>query len=151
MTISEKVTEDMKAALKAREADKVSVLRMLLAELKNEGIEIGKRDKLDQEDETRVLRRAIKRRHEAAEQYDLGHRPELAAKERNEATILESYLPAGMGEDTVRKILQETIREVGGAGPTDIGKVMKSAMAKLKGQADGALVKKLATELLARQ
>lgn len=141
MAIKEKMNEDLKAALKSRDAIKVSALRMLLSEIHNK--EIEKRQALTDEDALRVLVSEKKKHQDSISQFQAGGRQDLADKERSELNIIESYLPEPLGEENLRKI----IREVIGSDPaSDFGKVMKAVMAKVKARSDGALVAKLVKE-----
>jgi uncharacterized protein len=140
------VEQHMKDALRARETERLQTLRMLLAEIKNKSIELG-RD-LDRDEFTAVVRKAIKQRHEAAQQFEQGKRPELQAKELREAGLLEVYLPAQVSEDDLRQAIRELVAERGLAGPAGIGPVMKEMMKRFGGAADGATVNRIAREVL---
>jgi uncharacterized protein len=139
------VERDLKEALRARETERLQTLRMLLAEVKNRSIELG-RD-LEREEFTALVRKGIKQRHEAAQQYE-GRRPELQAKELREAEHLERYLPAQVSEDDLRQAIRELIAERGLSGPAGIGPVMKEMLKRFGGAADGATVNRIAREVL---
>lgn len=143
-----KITEDMKAAMKAGEKDKVGTLRMISAEAKNKRIE-KKVEALSDEDVIGVLAGMKKKRLEAAETYDQGGRAELAEKERAEAALIESYLPAQLSDADLEKLVAEAVAQTGAAGLKDMGKVIGAVMAKAKGQADGARVSALVKKKLA--
>ena len=149
----------------AKEELKVSVLRLLNSSLKNK--EMEKRTKLakaGQQDEVILVKESqlldeevltvigteVKRRKDSMEQYKNGGRPELAAQEERELAILAAYLPEQMGEETVRKIVIESIKESGAASIADLGKVMKVLMSKVKGKADGGMVNKVVKEELGK-
>ncbi len=145
----QKISEDLKTAMKAGETEKRDVLRMLDAMLKNVEIEKMKRETgLTEEESMEVVSRAVKQRKDAITQYEAGGRPELAEKEKKEVEILMAYLPAQMSEEKVREAVAEIIAASGVTSKADIGKVMGQAMGKLKGQADGNLVKKIVEESL---
>jgi len=144
--ISEKLSDDFKAALKAGDRNKVSILRMVKASVKNREIEKG--SSLDDEEIYAVLRSFVKKAHEAIEQFSKAGRTELADKEKQELEVLQSYLPQQLGADEIKRIIREAVAESGAAGPKDVGKVMKAVMAKTKGQADGKLVSSLVKEML---
>ena len=147
--LKQKIFEDMKSAMKAGEVLKRETLRMLDAMIKNTEIEKMKKDKgLNDEEVRTVIARAIKQRRDSVEQYEKGGRPELADKEKKEIEILAIYLPAQMGEAEVKKIVAETITQIGATSKAEIGKVMGPIMGKLKGQADGNLVRKIVEEIL---
>jgi uncharacterized protein YqeY len=120
----------MTAAMKARDADRVGALRLLLSELQ-------KSAKEGSEDEIAVLRRERKRRLDAASQFRAGGRPELAEREEAESLLIEGYLPAELDDSELDVIVRDAIAETSAAGPRDMGKVMKAVMAKAEGRADG--------------
>ena len=141
MTLVETVKQDLVAAMKAREADRVGALRMVLSELQKSAKEGGA-------DEQAVLRRERKRRLESAAAFRDGGREELAELEEAEARLIEVYLPAEMPEAELRGIVRESIAETGASSPKDLGQVMKATMAKVQGRADGKRVSALAREEL---
>jgi uncharacterized protein YqeY len=130
VSLLEQVRTDMTAAMKARETDRVSALRLLLSELQ-------KAAKEGSADELAVLRRERKRRLEAATQFREGDRPELAEREESEAELIEQYLPAALDDVQLDALVRDAIAETSAAGPQDMGKVMKAVMAKAEGRADG--------------
>ncbi|MFA6047552.1 MAG: GatB/YqeY domain-containing protein [Parcubacteria group bacterium] len=149
MSIKQKISDDLKSAMKAGETEKRDVLRMLDSMVKNTEIEKKKREEgLTDEEVIEVVTRAVKQRKDSIAQYESGGRPELAEKEQKEIDILMAYMPEQMGEEEVRKIVKEVISETGAQGAASIGKVMGPAMARLKGKADGTLVKKIVEEEL---
>lgn len=150
MSLKQKIFEDLKTAMKAGETEKRDVLRMLDSMIKNTEIEKMKREEgLSDAEVMEVIARAVKQRRDAVAQYESGGRPELAEKESKEMEILMAYMPAQLDEEAVRAVVQEIIASSGVTGKAEIGKVMGPAMAKLKGQADGNLVKKIVEESLA--
>jgi uncharacterized protein YqeY len=139
MTLVERVEKDLIAALKAQEALKLSVLRMMKAALTNKRIELGKA--LDDAAAMAVLRTLVKQRHDSVEAYRKGGRDDLADKETAEIKIVEGYLPAAASDEEIAAAVEGAIAETSAAGPKDLGKVMKAAMAKLAGKnADGKRV-----------
>ena len=132
MSIVEQVEKDLPAALKAQQALKLSVLRMMKAALKNKQVELGKPP--DDAQAVAVLRTLVKQRHESVEQFRLGRRNDLADKEEAEIKIIEGYLPAAATEEEIDAAVAAAIAETGAAGPRDLGKVMKAAMARLAGR-----------------
>jgi uncharacterized protein YqeY len=132
MPIVEEVEKDLPVALKAREALKLSVLRMMKAALKNKQVELGK--PLDDTQAVGVLRTLVKQRHESVEQFRQGGRQDLADKEAAEIKIIESYLPAAATDEEIEAAVVASIAETGAAGPRDLGNVMKASMAKLAGK-----------------
>jgi len=144
--LKQKIFEDLKAAMREGNAEKRDTLRMLDSMVKNVEIEKKKREiGLSDEEVQEVVAKAIKQRKDAIAQYTEGGREELAEKEKKEIEFLSNYMPAQMGEEEVRKIVRETISE---SGETDMGKAMGLSMAKLKGKADGAIVRKIVEEEL---
>jgi uncharacterized protein YqeY len=140
------VERDVKEALRARDNERLQTLRMLLAEIKNKSIELG-RDP-DRDEFTSLVRKGIKQRQEAAQQYEQGKRPELRDKELREVGYLEHYLPAQASEDDLRQAIREVVAERGLTGPSGIGPVMKELMKRFGGAADGATVNRIAREIL---
>lgn len=128
MTISERVQQDMVAAMKAREEARLSTIRMIKTALKNK--EIDKRAPLDDQEAMAVLNTMIKQRKESIEQFTKGNRPELAEKEAAEITLIEGYLPKAVGADEIDSKVKETIAEMGSPTIKDMGAVMKNVMAK---------------------
>jgi uncharacterized protein YqeY len=167
MNIQEQLQQDLKAAMRGGEKQRVEVIRMALAALKNAQIALVKEayDKAGGEaagasvDRTialsdtamqETLAKEVKRRHDAAELYHKGGREDLATAEEAEAAILETYLPRQMTPEELRPQVEAAIRELGGAGPADMGKVMPALMQRFKGQADGRVISQLAREILGK-
>jgi uncharacterized protein YqeY len=146
----QRVEADLKAALKAGEKERLSTLRLLLTDVKNERIRRG--EEVDEETFTAVVRRALKQRAEAAESYRKGGRPELADKEEREAAVLEGYLSKQASEDEVRAAVEEIAAAENLSGAQAMGPLMKAALARLGASADGKTVSRIAREVLtARQ
>src|ERR1700712_5748760 len=122
-TPQQRIETDVKAALKAGEKEKLSTLRMLLGEIKNE--KIRRMGEVDEAGFVSLVRKAIKQREESAAQYKTGGREELAANEESEAKILETYLPAQVDEEQIRAAIQEVVASRGLSGPAAIGPIMK--------------------------
>lgn len=141
MSLADTVKQDLAAAMKAREKDRVGALRLVLNELQKAAKEGGG-------DELAVLRRERKRRLESAGAFRDAGRDELATGEEAEARIIESYLPAQLGEDELRAIVAAAVAETAASSPRDMGAVMKVAMAKAAGNADGRQVSALVREAL---
>ncbi|HEY1539945.1 MAG TPA: GatB/YqeY domain-containing protein [Solirubrobacteraceae bacterium] len=141
MTLVDTVKQDLVTAMKAREADRVGALRLVLSELQ-------KSVKEGDGDEIAVLRRERKRRLESAAAFRDGGREELADGEEAEARIIESYLPAEMPEAELRGIVRESIAETGASSPKDLGQVMKATMGRVAGRVDGKRVSAIAREEL---
>lgn len=147
--LKEQIQKDMITAMKAQERMKTDALKMIKAEIMK--FETSGADKVaDDEAVMQIVSRAIKQRKEAAEGFQKGGNQEMADKEMQEAAIYQAYLPAQMSEDEVKKIISDTISEIGASGPADMGKVMAAIMPKVKGKADGALINRLVKESLTK-
>lgn len=145
-TPQERIQNDLKESMKARDAERTSTLRMLLAELKNERIKLG--HEVGEEEFARVLQRGVKQRQDSIEQYRKADREDLAGKEDREAQVLSAYLPEQVSEDEVRRAIEEVVREQALHGPAGIGAVMKTVLPKYQGRIDGKTVQRLAREVL---
>ena len=141
MTLVDTVTQDVASAMRAGEKDRVSALRLVLSELQ-------KNAKEGTADELAILRRERKRRLESAAAFRDAGRGELADGEEAEARIIETYLPAELGDDELRAIVAAAVAETGAQSPKDMGQVMKAAMAAVDGRADGKRVSALVREAL---
>jgi uncharacterized protein YqeY len=140
------IESDLRQALKAGEKRRVATLRLLLSELQNEKIRTG-RDLSDDEAEA-VIRRAVKQRREAIDQYTRGGREDLARGETEELAILEAYLPAALTEPEVETAIRQIIREKGFSSARDVGLVMKELMAAHRGRVEGKRAQEIARRLL---
>jgi uncharacterized protein YqeY len=146
----EKLNEDYKEAVRNKDETKRNTINLLLSALKYRQIELRASGKeLTDEEIIGVISKEIKKRKEAIELYEKGNRQDLAEKEKRELEILESYMPKQLSEEELLKIIDETIKSVGASSPSDVGKVMKELMPKVKGKADGSLVKSLVEKRLA--
>jgi hypothetical protein len=144
--IREQLAEDMKTAMREKAADRLSTIRMMRSEILNKDKEKG--DETSEEDILKLLQSMVKRREEAAEQFDKGERSELAAKERTEILVVQGYLPAQMDDDAVRLAAEAAIEETGAASIKEMGKVMGVLSKQLAGQATGARISQIVKELL---
>jgi uncharacterized protein len=129
MSLVERVTKDLTAAMKARDAARTSTLRMAKAALKNR--EIDKHAPLDEAETIRVLQGLVKQREDSAAQYEAAKRPELAEKERAEIAVLRAYLPAEVGDEEIAAVVKAAIAETGAVSAKDMGRAMKAALAAL--------------------
>jgi uncharacterized protein YqeY len=146
MSLLQKFDDDLKTALKTSDSLKVSVLRMAKAALKNR--QIDKREELSEEDIISVILTLTKQRKESIEQFSKGGREDLAEKERQELSILQSYLPKQLTIEELDKIIIETIKESSAEGIKDMGKVMRLVMPRVKGAIDGKIVNQRVKDLL---
>ena len=135
------ITHDLTQAMKAREEPRLSTLRMLKAELQKLQADKGRGAEITDEDVYTVIRRLIKQRKDAAEQYSAGGASERAEEELSEVKILEPYLPKQLGDDELDAMISEAAKEINASSPKDMGKLMKAVMSKAKGLADGSRVK----------
>lgn len=142
----DQIQTDLKSAQLNRNELKVSTLRLLLSEIKNQ--EIAKGSPLSDEDIISVVQREVKKRKEAAAGFRSGGREESAVKEESEAKVLEGYLPAQMNNEELTKLVQESINEVGAGSMADMGKVMGVVMGRVKGRVDGTIVSGIVKEKL---
>lgn len=146
MSLNEKISEDLKNAMKAKDELRISCLRMLKASMKNKEVEKG-RELEDVEIQT-VISSLVRKAKEAQKEFRRGDREDLALKEEQEAKIFYEYLPQQLSSEEIEKTLQEIISELSAKDPKDLGKVMKEAMARMAGQAEGKAVNEIARKLL---
>ncbi len=147
--LKQKLKEELKQSMLAKDEIKTSTLRMLLSAINYYEIQKGGAGyEATDEDVISVIQKEVKQRKDSIEQFKLGGREELAQKEQKELEILQKYLPEQMSEDEIKKIVDEAVLQTGATSPQDIGKVMGVVMPKVKGKADGALVNKIVREKL---
>ena len=138
MTLQQRVDSDLKEAMRAKEATKLGVLRMLKSALKYAAIaKSGAEAELSDAEAVQVIRKQAKQRQDSIESFEKGGRAELADKEKEELAILNTYLPQGMSPDELEKVVRETIAEIGATSKAQMGAVMKALQAKVAGRADG--------------
>lgn len=140
--LKERLTQDLKDALKSGDSKRRTILGMAMSAIKNK--EIEKRSELNDEEIVSVIATEIKKRKDSIEQYQKGGRPELAEGERKEAEMLMAYMPEQMSEEDVRVEVRKAIKEMG--LPAQAGKVIGVVMAKVKGKTDGQVVSRLVKE-----
>jgi uncharacterized protein YqeY len=148
MALTDQLQSDLTTAMKARDAETVGTLRMVMAAVKNQRVAAGQSGDITDEQTIELLTREAKKRTEAAEAYDAADRAELAEKERRELEIIRRYLPEQLDEGTIRGFVDEAIAETGASGPGDLGRVMSAVMPKVKGRADGKVINALVRERL---
>jgi uncharacterized protein len=145
-SLVEKIAQDLKEAIKAKNEFRVSCLRVLKAAVTNEQ---GRRTQpLTDEDTQAVIQSLVRKGQEAAVEFRKGHREDMAAKEEGEVKILSGYLPQQLSPAEIETVLKEIIAEVSASGPKDLGKVMKAAMGRLAGKVQGKEVNEIAKRLL---
>jgi len=146
MSLKERLSDEMKSAMKNRDKLRLSTIRMVISAVKNKEIEKG--GELDDSEVEDLIAKAVKQRRDSAEQYRNGDRIELAEKEEAEIVILNAYLPQQMGEEQIRGLVRAVVEEAGATSIKEMGKVMGLLMPKVKGKADGSAVNKIVKEIL---
>lgn len=148
MSLTERINQDIKSAMLAKEKGKLEALRAIKAALLLEATKEGGGE-ITEADEVAILKKLYKQRVDAAAIYVAQSRPDLAETEEFQADVIKVYLPEEMSEEAVAKVIEEVIAKVGATGPSDMGKVMGASMGQLKGKADGNLISKVVKEKLA--
>jgi len=146
MTLKEKIDQDFIEAYKNKDTDKVSVLRMLKSAIKN--FEINEKHPSSDDDILKVLKKEAKQRRDSIEEYGKAGRPDLIDQEEKELKLLNEYLPAQLSPDEVRIEVEKIVASTGASSISDLGKVMSLAVASLGSKADGAIIAKIAREIL---
>ncbi|MFD2926013.1 GatB/YqeY domain-containing protein [Halobacillus naozhouensis] len=146
MSIQERLNQDMKTAMKARDKKTLGVIRMVKASMQNEAIKLG--EDLSEEDELTVLSREVKQRKDSLQEFKEAGREDLVEGLNEEIEILQVYMPKQLTEEELEQIIQETIEEVGASSKSDMGKVMSAVMPKVKGKTEGSKVNKLVLKQL---
>lgn len=144
--LTEQIRAELTEAMKAKNAEKLSTLRMLQSSLKYQQIEVG--HELSDEEAMSVIRKAVKQRLDSIEQYTKGNRPELAEKERSEMEMLKVYLPPELTDEEIEAGVREIVASTGAQSKKDMGKVMKEATARYKGRVDGKKIQEIVGRLL---
>ena len=148
MTLKEQITEDMKSAMRAKEADRLSTIRMLLAAMKQK--EVDERITLDDAMVVGIVDKLIKQRKDSVAAFQQASRTDLADKESAEIKVLEGYLPQRLSADEIAAEVKAIVAELGAAGPGDMGKVMGAVKTRLAGKADMGLVSAAVKQALSR-
>ena len=146
MSLEERLTEEMKSALRSRDTLRLSVIRMARASVKNK--EIEERKKLDDSTVVKVISGLVKKGEESLVHFQQANRPELIEKQEKELEILRSFLPQQLSEDEILTLVDEAIKETNALETRDLGKVMKSLVPKISGRADGKVVHQMVREKL---
>lgn len=142
MSLKERITSDMTAAMKSKEAARLSTLRMVKAAVQNKEIEKG--GELSDEELTKLLQSLVKQRRDSVEQYEKAGRTELAEKEQAEIAVIEEYLPQAATREEIERAVSEAVSETGASSMKEMGAVMKATLAKLSGKnADGRMVSEI--------
>jgi uncharacterized protein len=146
MSLSQEIEENFKKALKSKDSARISALRMLRAAIKNK--EVDRRRKLEDEEILSVVKGLIRQGKEAREQFEKGGRADLAEKEKFELDLYSAFLPIQAPLPEIEEIINQVIREIKASGMKDMGKVMKEAMARLAGRAEGQTIQAIAKQKL---
>ncbi|WP_046115625.1 GatB/YqeY domain-containing protein [Aquincola tertiaricarbonis] len=148
MSLKDRITDDMKSAMRAKEADRLSTIRMLLAAIKQK--EVDERITVDDAQAVALVDKLIKQRKDSVAAYQQAGRADLADKESAEITVLQAYLPQRLSADEVAAEVRAIVAELGASGPGDMGKVMGAAKAKLAGKAEMSTVSAAVKQALAQ-
>ncbi|SET64025.1 hypothetical protein SAMN05421676_106163 [Salinibacillus kushneri] len=147
MTLLERLNHDMKEAMKSKDKQALSVIRMVKASIQNEAIKLGK-DQLTEEEELSVLSRELKQRNDSLQEFKSAGRDDLVEKINDELSVLQKYMPEQLSDEELAELVEDTIKAVGAESKSDMGKVMGALMPKVKGKADGSKVNKLVMQYL---
>ncbi len=147
MSLKAKILDDVKQAMRDKDAPRLSALRLLSAAIKQQ--EVDERKELTDVEVVAVVQKALKQRRDSITQYEAAGRDDLAETERFEVSVLQAYLPAQLSDDEIRQEVATVVAEVGAAGPQDMGKVMPKLKDKLAGRADMGRVSAVLKEVLA--
>lgn len=147
MSLQERISQEIKAAMLARDADRLSTLRLLKSAIGYAQIE-KKTESLPDAEVIAIIQKEVKKRRDAAEQFEKGGRAELAAKEKSEITVLEAFLPKALAPEELEQLVKATIQELGATSKKDMGPVIKAVQAKTAGSADGKSISGLVGKLL---
>lgn len=146
MSLKERLSQDLKEAMKSKNETKVRTIRLLIAAIKN--FEVEKTDQATDEEVLQIMSKEVKKRLESIEMYRQAKREDLAIEEENELKIIKSYMPEQMNEEQIRELARKLIQQHNLSSPKDVGTAMKLIMPQVKGKADGKLVNKIVQELL---
>jgi uncharacterized protein YqeY len=147
MSLREKINQDLKDAMKAKDVEKRDALRLLTSAFKQ--IEVDERKELNDDDVIKIIQKQVKSRNDSIEQYKKADRQDLVDKEQSEIDVYEVYLPKQLSDDELQSALKEIIEKVGASSMKDMGKVMGSASKELAGKADGKRINECVKSLLA--
>jgi uncharacterized protein len=147
MTLQERLSQEIKAAMLAKDADRLSALRMLKSTLGYVQIE-RKTETLPDAEVIAIVQKEVKKRRDSVDQFEKGGRPELAAKEKQEIVVLETFLPQQLSTEELEQLVRATIQETGATSKKDMGPVIKAVQAKAAGRVDGKTVSTLVGKLL---
>ncbi|MDF2945657.1 MAG: hypothetical protein K0S51_336 [Bacillales bacterium] len=147
MSLLDRLNSDMKDAMRNKDKEKLSVIRMVKASIQNDAIKLMKQE-LTEDEQLTVLTRELKQRKDSLQEFEKAGRDDLVEKLKTEISILHAYLPEQLSEEELVTIIKQTISDVNASSKADMGKVMGAVLPKVKGKADGGLVSKLVQQLL---
>jgi uncharacterized protein YqeY len=147
MTSQERLSQEIKSAMLAKDAERLSALRMLKSAVGYAQIE-KKTENLSEPDFIAVVQREVKKRRDSIEQFEKGDRPELAEKEKREIAVLETFLPKALSSEELEQLIKATIQELGATSKKEMGPVIKAVQAKAAGRAEGKTISALVGKLL---
>ena len=148
MSLSDRLSQEIKSAMLARDADRLTPLRLLKSAMGYAQIE-RKTENLSDADVIAIIQKEIKKRRDSIDQFEKGGRPELAAKEKAEVAVLETFLPQPFSNEELEQLVRATIQEIGATTKKEMGAVIKAVQAKVAGRADGKTISALVGKLLA--
>jgi len=151
MPLQQRLTDEMKEAMRTGDADRLSVIRLLRSTIKNKEIDKGKGQQLTDEEILQVISTAVKQRKESIEQFEKGGRQDLVDKEKKELAILQSFLPQPISDEELRIKIKEAIAQSGATDAKDMGKVMKLVVPQLVGRAEGSKISQMVRECLGQK
>jgi len=146
MSLKEQISNDMKAAMRAKEAGKLATIRLILAEIKRK--EVDEEIEVNEQQTVAIVEKMIKQRKDSITQFEAGNRPDLAEIEKAELDVLVAYMPAGLSDEEIAAEVAAAVADSGAAGPQDMGKVMGIVKPKLAGRADMTVVSNLVKKAL---
>jgi len=146
MSLKEQITNDMKAAMRAKEAGKLATIRLILADIKRK--EVDEQIEVNEQQTVAIIEKMIKQRKDSITQFEAGNRPDLADIEKAELEVLATYMPAGLSDDEIAAEVAAAVAASGATGPQDMGKVMGIVKPKLAGRADMTVVSNLVKKAL---
>lgn len=146
MNLKERLSQDLKEAMKSKDQTRIRTIRLLIAAIKN--FEVEKMGQATDEEVLQIMSKEVKKRLESIEMYRQANREDLAAEEENELKIIKSYMPEQMSEDQIRELAKQVIEQHNLSSLKDVGTAMKLIMPQVKGRADGKMVNKIVQELL---
>lgn len=147
MSLLETLNQDMKQAMKNKDKETLSVIRMMKASIQNELIKLGK-DSLTEDEELTILSREVKQRKDSLQEFKSAGRDDLVNKVEMEISVVQKYMPEQLSQEELSKIVLQTIKEINASSKKEMGKVMSAVMPKVKGKADGSLIKDIVLQKL---